>query len=62
MTYRSCGVCVKRQRDRGGNDACPLPERSRDDFERGLRECRYFLLGDRRVPPNLPIVLTEELF
>ena len=46
---RTCTVCVRRARERGGNDSCPLHVRMRGEFERGVRDCRYFLLGDRRL-------------
>lgn len=53
---KRCDVCVKRDRERGGNADCPLERTSRGEFERGVRECRYFLLGDRR----LAVVHTDE--
>jgi hypothetical protein len=50
---RRCKVCVKRDLDRGGNGQCPLKAKMRGDFERGVRECRYFKLGDRFVIVHL---------
>ncbi len=55
MEERVCKVCVKRDRERGGNDSCPLHRRMRGEFERGVRECRYFQLGDRRTAPETVI-------
>jgi len=59
-----CAICVRRERERGGTGSCPLLAHKlrKGEYERGVKRCGYFRIGDRKLKLIPPTGETPTLF